>query len=232
MNRRPLPMTCDPAAPRPTSRRASSEPGAWWRLTTSALTAVVAAASLVACGPGEGNAAAQTAPPPAPDATAVHEAPPSRSTSALPARAVASTRESAAPARAPAPQPPAAPVEAAAQRTAAAEAHTGTVIRIDPVERAEQPSGAGAVVGGLLGAVVGHQFGGGSGRTLATVGGAVGGAFAGNAIEKQHSRAVVGYRVEVRLDDGSTRSFRLASPGGLTVGSRVHVEGSTVTAAA
>ncbi len=232
MNRRPSPMTCDPAAPRSTARNEPADPGAWWRVATSALIAVVAAVSLVACGPGEGNAAAQTAPPPAPDAAAAHEAPPARSTSAPPARAVASTRESVAPARAPAPQPPAAPVEAAPQRTAAEEAHTGTVIRIDPVERAEQPSGAGAVVGGLLGAVVGHQFGGGAGRSIATAAGAVGGAFAGNAIEKQHSRTVVGYRVEVRLDNGSTRSFRLASPGGLAVGSRVHVEGSTVVAAA
>ncbi len=206
------------------------------------LISVVAAASLVACGQGEGNAAAQTVAPtaaaaassvqeasPAPVAAPVQAAPPARMNTQRPVGAVASNRESAAPTRAA--EPHAGAADAAPPRTAVAEAISGTVIRIEPIEHAEQPTGAGAVVGGLLGAVVGHQFGGGNGRTLATVAGAVGGAFGGNAIEKQHSRKIVGWRVEVRLDNGSTRSFRLGSPGTLAVGSRVHVEGSTISAA-
>jgi uncharacterized protein YcfJ len=44
----------------------------------------------------------------------------------------------------------------------------------------------GAVVGGLVGALAGHQIGGGKGRTLATVGGAAAGAFAGHEIQKKH----------------------------------------------
>lgn len=44
----------------------------------------------------------------------------------------------------------------------------------------------GAVVGGLVGALAGHQIGGGKGKTLATVGGAAAGAFAGHEIQKKH----------------------------------------------
>ena len=44
----------------------------------------------------------------------------------------------------------------------------------------------GALVGGLVGALAGHQVGGGKGKTLATVGGAAAGAFAGHEIQKKH----------------------------------------------
>jgi uncharacterized protein YcfJ len=44
----------------------------------------------------------------------------------------------------------------------------------------------GAVVGGLVGALAGHQIGGGKGKTLATVGGAAAGALAGHEIQKKH----------------------------------------------
>ncbi|WIG55444.1 MAG: hypothetical protein OJF61_001230 [Rhodanobacteraceae bacterium] len=46
----------------------------------------------------------------------------------------------------------------------------------------------GAVVGGLVGALAGHQIGGGKGKTLATVGGAAAGAFAGHEIQKNHQQ--------------------------------------------
>jgi uncharacterized protein YcfJ len=44
----------------------------------------------------------------------------------------------------------------------------------------------GAVVGGLVGALAGHQIGGGKGKTLATIGGAAAGAFAGHEVQKKH----------------------------------------------
>lgn len=44
----------------------------------------------------------------------------------------------------------------------------------------------GAVAGGVLGALAGHMIGGGHGRTLATLAGAAGGAFAGHEIQKRH----------------------------------------------
>ena len=73
----------------------------------------------------------------------------------------------------------------------------------------------GKVVGGLLGAVLGNQVGGGSGRMLATVGGAVGGVLIGGEIGRRMDAgdqacigqvlegAPVGRRVEWR--DGQER---------------------------
>lgn len=201
------------------------------RLTgvVAAFAVFAAAVPLAACGPGDGTAAAQTAAPAS--AAASTAAVPAQKTAApathhpRPARTATAPQapESESAARAPA---AAAPVVLAPQPST-----IGTVTQIETLTRAEPPSGAGAVIGGVLGAVVGHQFGGGNGRTLATAAGAVGGAVAGNAIEKQRSSAIVGYRVDVRLDDGSTRSFRLPSAANLAVGSRVRVEGANLTAA-
>jgi len=47
---------------------------------------------------------------------------------------------------------------------------------------------AGTVIGAVAGGVIGHQFGGGNGKTLATVGGAVAGGAIGNHIQKEHQR--------------------------------------------
>jgi uncharacterized protein YcfJ len=60
------------------------------------------------------------------------------------------------------------------------------------IEQERVPDRSGAVGGGLAGAVIGgilgHQIGGGSGRDLATVGGAVGGAVVGSRIGGRHER--------------------------------------------
>lgn len=44
----------------------------------------------------------------------------------------------------------------------------------------------GTAVGAVAGALVGHQIGGGKGKDLATIGGAVAGGFAGREIQKKH----------------------------------------------
>ncbi|WP_280561375.1 MULTISPECIES: glycine zipper 2TM domain-containing protein [unclassified Chromohalobacter] len=44
---------------------------------------------------------------------------------------------------------------------------------------------AGSAIGGLVGGVVGNQVGGGSGKTLATVAGALGGGYAGNKVQER-----------------------------------------------
>jgi len=48
-----------------------------------------------------------------------------------------------------------------------------------------QPNVAGAIIGGVLGGVLGHQIGGGTGRTVATVGGAVAGTAIGANVAKR-----------------------------------------------
>lgn len=45
---------------------------------------------------------------------------------------------------------------------------------------------AGTAIGAVAGGLLGHQVGGGKGKTLATVGGAVAGGYAGNKIQEHH----------------------------------------------
>ena len=106
---------------------------------------------------------------------------------------------------------------------AVAAADTGVIAAIQPITRSSAPTGAGAAVGGVLGAVIGHQVGGGDGKKIATAAGAVGGAVIGHQVEKDRSRTVVGYRIDVRMDDGSTRTFQPQAVGGLAIGQRVQV---------
>jgi len=122
------------------------------------------------------------------------------------------------------------PAATAAAPSAAAPAKAtcadcGTVTASTPVEREGTGSGTGAVAGGVLGALVGNQVGRGQGKDVATILGAIGGGLAGNAVEKKMKKETV-FQVQVRMDDGSTRSFEQAAPVG--VGARVRVQGDSL----
>ncbi len=123
--------------------------------------------------------------------------------------------EVAPPARAPARAHNAQPV---------ASAHLGEIRSIEPIRTRPEGSGTGAVIGGVLGAVVGNQFGHGGGRAVTTVLGGVGGAVAGNNLERNHREGIAGYRVNVRLDNGSSRTFNEADASEFRVGDRVRVD--------
>lgn len=104
----------------------------------------------------------------------------------------------------------------------------GVVEAVDAVEKKGDASGLGAVAGGVVGGALGNQVGRGSGKTAMTVLGAIGGGFAGNAIEK-HAKSETVYRVKVRMEDGTHRTITQAKP--VPVGSPVTVEGQTLTLA-
>lgn len=57
---------------------------------------------------------------------------------------------------------------------------------------------AGTAIGAVAGGVVGHQVGGGKGKTLATVGGAVAGGVVGNQVQKAHQDNNATYTTERR----------------------------------
>jgi outer membrane lipoprotein SlyB len=106
-------------------------------------------------------------------------------------------------------------------------AEYGRVSNVEVIrtQEAGKGSGVGVVLGGLAGAVIGHQIGGGSGRDAATVVGAVGGAVAGNAIEKSRGGSVSErYRVSVQLDNGTIRAYDVPSFGELRIGDRIRIE--------
>jgi outer membrane lipoprotein SlyB len=104
----------------------------------------------------------------------------------------------------------------------------GVVEAVEPVQRDGKGSGVGAVAGGVVGGALGNRMGAGSGKTAMTVLGVVGGGLAGHAIEKKVKTETV-YRVKVRMEDGSVRSFTQAKT--LAVGTQVTVQGETLKVA-
>lgn len=104
----------------------------------------------------------------------------------------------------------------------------GHVVSVVPYKVKGSSSGVGIVGGAVVGGLLGHTLIGGGARTIATVAGAGGGAYAGNAIER-NMNSKTRYRVTVQMEDGSTRVFREAAPGWRR-GDRVRVENGRLTA--
>lgn len=100
-----------------------------------------------------------------------------------------------------------------------------TVTEVIPIEREGEAKGVGAVAGGVLGALVGNQFGKGQGKDVATIIGAVGGGIAGNQVEKKMKKVTV-YQVRLRMDDGGIQGLEQTEPIG--VGARVRLQGNTL----
>ncbi|WP_322403022.1 glycine zipper 2TM domain-containing protein [Massilia luteola] len=83
----------------------------------------------------------------------------------------------------------------------------GTVVSNHTYKREpERASGVGGVGGAVVGGLLGNQVGSGRGRTLATVAGAVGGAYAGNRIER-NVKAETYTDVRVKMAVGGYRTF-------------------------
>ena len=89
---------------------------------------------------------------------------------------------------------------------AAACSNCGQVISIRRIETPGKGSGVGAVAGGVAGALLGHQIGGGHGRVAMTVIGGAGGAYAGNAVEKNMNKRI-SYQVRVRMQSGKVQTI-------------------------
>jgi outer membrane lipoprotein SlyB len=101
-------------------------------------------------------------------------------------------------------------------------ADCGVIDSIKVVEEKGEGTGAGAIIGGIAGAAVGSQIGRGDGKRLATLAGAAGGAVAGNEIEK-NSKKTAHYKVAVRMENGSVRSFTQQNDPGFRPGENVRV---------
>ncbi|NYS59430.1 glycine zipper 2TM domain-containing protein [Vreelandella salicampi] len=104
----------------------------------------------------------------------------------------------------------------------------GTIVAIRPVQiQAESRTGnllgggGGAIIGGLLG----RQVGGGSGRDLATVAGALGGAMAGTAAEDASNR-ISAWEMEIRTDSGEDVVVVQRADRQFQAGQRVRLIGS------
>ena len=98
----------------------------------------------------------------------------------------------------------------------------GTVSNVRTTQVRGEGSGAGAIVGGVLGGVLGHQVGSGRGKDVATVAGAAGGAYVGHQTER-NIKSGTRYQVDVRMDNGRTRTFTFRSPPGYRSGDAIRV---------
>ena len=99
---------------------------------------------------------------------------------------------------------------------------TGTIQAIEVVPR-QQGLGLGTLAGAAIGGVLGHQVGGGTGKTVSTVAGAAGGAYVGHEIEKRRRSDNQIYKVTIRMDDGTTQSFAQEAEPTVKQGDRVTI---------
>ena len=105
----------------------------------------------------------------------------------------------------------------------------GVIEHVEAVQQKGEGTGIGAVGGAILGGVLGHQVGEGSGKQLARIGGAVLGGFAGNEAERR-VRTVSHYRVTVRMEDGSRRVIEQQSEPAWRNGDPVRIRNGEIVA--
>ncbi len=113
--------------------------------------------------------------------------------------------------------PPPAPVEI---RTGRIEQIVNTTIDTN------HHSGVGAVVGGLAGLGIGSLIGAGTGRDVAMVAGAIGGALAGNEVQKKKDQPVAAQQIMVRTTSGVLVAITQPVGPNLYVGQKVYIQGN------
>jgi len=113
--------------------------------------------------------------------------------------------------------PPPAPIEI---RTGRIEQIVNTTID------SNHHSGVGAVVGGLAGLGIGSLIGAGTGRDVAMVAGAIGGALAGNEVQKKKDQPVPAQQIMVRTNSGVLVAVTQPIGPNLYVGQKVYIQGN------
>lgn len=108
-----------------------------------------------------------------------------------------------------------------AKKLAGCEA-CGMVKAVHKETRKGEGGAVGVVGGALVGGLLGHQIGGGSGKTLATVAGAAAGGFAGNEVQKRVNTKTV-WVTEVHMKDGSIHRYEQGAAPAWKSGSLVKV---------
>ncbi|HSO07503.1 MAG TPA: glycine zipper 2TM domain-containing protein [Pelomicrobium sp.] len=109
-------------------------------------------------------------------------------------------------------------------------ARYGTVTGLELVQVDQDAKfGVGTVVGAVAGGILGHQFGGGSGKTLLTIGGTLAGAAAGTAAESKLNKQDA-QKVTVDMQTGGRLTIVQPPDSRLWKGMKVQVIGSGETA--
>lgn len=102
------------------------------------------------------------------------------------------------------------------------------VVQSIALVRQDTPSssiGAGTIAGAVVGGILGHQVGGGTGNTAATVLGAAGGAYAGHELEKRNqAQQGNAYQLTIRLNNGSYQTITQTTTNDIRVGDSVRID--------
>jgi outer membrane lipoprotein SlyB len=121
----------------------------------------------------------------------------------------------------------AAPGSQSTAQPGAIEIRQGVIEQITPATLSDNHhAGVGAVVGGLAGLGIGSLIGGGSGRDVAMVAGALGGALAGNEVQKKYDQPVPAQQIIVRVYSGVLVAVTQPTSPNMFPGQRVYIEGS------
>ena len=103
----------------------------------------------------------------------------------------------------------------------------GKVVDVQVVEKKGEGSALGLIGGGVAGALLGNQIGAGRGKTLATIAGAAGGAYAGKKVEENVKSGTV-WAVHVRFNDGQQHAFEFDHDPHFVAGDPVRRSGNTI----
>lgn len=106
----------------------------------------------------------------------------------------------------------------------------GTVQAVKYEKRKGEGGAVGIVAGAAAGGLIGNQFGKGDGKTALTVAGAVGGGFVGNEVQKRVTTKEV-WITQVKMRDGSLRTFEHDKAPGWKAGTQVRVQGKGLVVA-
>jgi outer membrane lipoprotein SlyB len=116
---------------------------------------------------------------------------------------------------------------AVGQQYGATEIRQGVIEQIMMVNLpSNHHQGVGAIVGGLGGLGIGSLIGGGTGRDVAMVVGALGGALMGNEIQKRNDQPTPGQQIIVRVRNGVLVAVTQPVNPNLRVGQAVYIEGN------
>lgn len=117
--------------------------------------------------------------------------------------------------------------QATAQQPGEREIRQGVIEQITEVQiQSNHHQGLGAIIGGLGGLGIGSLIGNGTGRDVAMVAGALGGALMGNNVQRRNNQPVPGQQIIVRLGNGVLVQIMQPANPNLRPGQRVYVEGS------
>jgi outer membrane lipoprotein SlyB len=107
------------------------------------------------------------------------------------------------------------------------EIRQGVIEQITEVQlQSNQHRGVGAIIGGLGGLGIGSLIGAGTGRDVAMVAGALGGALFGNNVQKRYDQPTPGQQIIVRVKSGVLVAVTQPLDPNLRPGQHVYIEGS------